>query len=102
MHCTLEALEILEAAEAWHLNPSLQIWAFELQIEVLGLTIERSRCCVKDGSTHEIRDVASSPSFPTCVKVAVLDPSRSFRVGECQVALDDIKPAAWLRHVETI
>eukprot|EP00438_Fugacium_kawagutii_P006608 Skav212987 [mRNA] locus=scaffold423:206537:210733:- [translate_table: standard] len=24
--------------------------------------------------------------------VAVLDPSRSFRVGECQVALDDIKP----------
>ena len=31
----------------------------------------------------------------------MLDPSRSFRVGECQVALDDIKPAAWLRHVET-
>lgn len=24
--------------------------------------------------------------------VAVLDPSRSFRVGECQVALDDVKP----------
>lgn len=29
-------------------------------------------------------------AFPA--KVAVLDPSRSFRVGECQVALDDIKP----------
>lgn len=27
-------------------------------------------------------------------QVAVLDPSRSFRVGECQVALDDVKPAA--------
>ena len=26
--------------------------------------------------------------------VAVLDPSRSFRIGECQVALDDVKQAS--------
>ena len=45
--------------------------------------------------------VLHCPSALSCGKVAVLDPSRSFRVGECQVALDDIKPAAWLRHVET-
>lgn len=52
--------------------------------------------------TAHFHHVLHCPSALSCVKVAVLDPSRSFRVGECQVALDDIKPAAWLRHVETI
>lgn len=36
--------------------------------------------------------VDASAQRCTHCTVAVLDPSRSFRVGECQVALDDIKP----------
>jgi len=36
--------------------------------------------------------VDASAERCTHCTVAVLDPSRSFRVGECQVALDDIKP----------